>query len=100
MVYNMSSSIQVQPISTILIWGEQGQKNKQNNFFGYSATPGGQFMYQAKLFFSSPYRLQPMLDGCNKNRVKWTELTEKGSAAWDLLNEDNEDVELVEESKR
>ena len=41
-----------------------------------------------------------MLDGCNDNRVKWTELTEKGPAAWELLNDDNEDEELLEEESK
>ena len=47
-----------------------------------------------KSFASMSDRLQPMLDGCNENRVKWTELTEKG-AAW--LSEDED--ELLEDKR-
>ena len=51
-----------------------------------------------KAFASMSDRLEPMIEGCDKNRVKWTELSEKGPAAWDLLKETEED-ELVEDSK-
>jgi hypothetical protein len=43
-------------------------------------------------FSAMSERLQPMLDGCKKNRAKWTDLSAQGpSAAWDELNDDLEE---------
>lgn len=42
-------------------------------------------------------RLTAMLDGCNSNRAKWTELAEKGPLAWDELTDDYVDKLLSRE---
>lgn len=39
-------------------------------------------------------RLNPLLDGCDQNRQKWTQLAEKGSSdAWGELTTEEDEVE-------